>query len=67
MKLSTKELKFTIAAVRFQADHFERICDDETADEDDRADAGNDMMLLREIAAGFEAELKRVLADPDAH
>lgn len=59
MKLSTKALRFVLDAVHFHADHLEGVCDDESAHEDERADAGNDMMYLREIAKVVEAEYQR--------
>lgn len=66
MKLSSKALRFVIDAVRFHADHLEQIADDEAEDEDVRADAGNDMQFLREIAKDLEAERRRQIDDPDA-
>ncbi len=66
-KLSTKALRFVIAAVSFHADHLDALWDHDPRAEDERADAGHDAMYLLEIAKDLEAEHQRLVADPDAH
>lgn len=50
-EFASKELGFIIRAVEFQISYYEmRLADSET-NEDDYADIGNDLMLLKNILA----------------
>lgn len=54
--LSSKELGFLIRAVEFQISYFELRTADPNIHEDDYADVGNDLMLLKNILAHLRDE-----------
>lgn len=56
VELASKELGFLIRAVEFQIFYFELRMADPDIHEDDYADVGNDLMLLKNILAHLREE-----------
>ncbi|WP_373741818.1 hypothetical protein [Neisseria sp.] len=56
VELASKELGFLIRAVEFQISYFELRMADPDIHEDDYADVGNDLMLLKNILAHLREE-----------